>query len=643
MRATLHRYLLDRPAGATARELLDLVFTQPGADAEFGPRFIHTLLSGDPRFSFRDAEQRWTASAHAALATCLAETEFVVVDLETTGGSAGRGDAIIEIGAVRIDTTRRTQHFHSLVNPRRRLPPFITRLTGITDEMLADQPSIEDVLAEFLAFVGDRVLVAHNASFDLGFLNAATHALRDQPLHQPGLCTLRLARRLVPTLRRRGLDSIAAHFGIPLVDRHRALGDARITCEVFFHFLELLATRGITRLDQALALQSSARDGRLFVCPLPRAAVTVLPETPGTYRFFGADGRLLYIGKAKNLRQRVAQYLSNANGHSNKTLDLIRHIHTVRTTAAGSELAAALDEADAIRAEQPPYNRLRKHLPRIAFIRLTDDREFPRLLITSHLPIPRRRTGRYFGPFRSRQAAQHVLDLVTRRFKLRVCAGRLQPDADATPCWRGQIDSCSAPCVARLSAAEYARAVADFLAFMAGDGETLALTRVALERERETHVEALHFEAAARAQRDLDQLADIVRRQRTLAWAVAEHHFLVLQPSVHAGEALAYLVLGGQLVDRCTVRRPDDLSALVEPAVKADLTSSTIADSVDGTTILAAWLRDRSDRDGYVFPLANASAIAAQLPEWTTAFAMLSTRTTNAVHGALDHPPTAQP
>ncbi|HUI27000.1 MAG TPA: exonuclease domain-containing protein [Candidatus Kryptonia bacterium] len=469
MRATLHRYLLERPAGATARELLDLVFTQPGANAEFGPRFIRTLLSGDPRFSYRDSDQHWFASAHAVLTAPLAVTEFVVVDLETTGGSAERGDAIIEIGAVRIDADRRTHHFNRLVNPRRRLPAFISGLTGITDRMLTDQPTIAEVLPEFLAFVGDRVLVAHNARFDVSFLNVAAHTLLGQPLHQPSLCTLRLARRLVPTLRRRGLDAVAAHFGIALVDRHRALGDARITTEIFFRFLDLLAARGITRLDQVLALQTSARDGRLFVCPLPRAAVTALPETPGVYRFFGADGHLLYIGKAKNLRQRVGQYLSNTNGHSNKTLDLIRHIHAVRATATGSELAAALDEADAIRAEQPPYNRLRKHLPRIAFIRLTADREFPRLVITSRPPAGRRRSGRYFGPFRSREAAQRVLDLVTRRFKLRTCAGRLRPAIAATPCWRGQIDSCSAPCAAGITASQYAHQVVDFLALMAGD------------------------------------------------------------------------------------------------------------------------------------------------------------------------------
>ena len=118
MRAAIHRYLIERPGGATSHELLDLVFTQPGTDREFGPKFIRALLGDDPRFRFRSTDQRWIASAHASLATPLAETEFVVVDLETTGGSPSRGDAIIEIGAVLVDRARKTRRFSCLVDPR---------------------------------------------------------------------------------------------------------------------------------------------------------------------------------------------------------------------------------------------------------------------------------------------------------------------------------------------------------------------------------------------------------------------------------------------------------------------------------------------------------------------------------------------
>lgn len=122
MREVLHRYLLERPAGATVPELLDLVFTQPGRDREFGARFVHTLLEGDPRFAFRDTEQRWIATAHAALARPLADSDFVVVDLETTGGSPDGGHAIIEIGAVRIERGRVAHVYRPLAASHAREP-----------------------------------------------------------------------------------------------------------------------------------------------------------------------------------------------------------------------------------------------------------------------------------------------------------------------------------------------------------------------------------------------------------------------------------------------------------------------------------------------------------------------------------------
>jgi len=637
MRAAIHQYLLERPAGATARELLDLIFTQPGSDAEFGPHFIRTLLSGDPRFSFHDGEQRWLASVHAALSAPLARTAFCVVDLETTGGSPERGCAIIEIGAVRVDVNRRVECFGRLVNPRRPLPPFISRLTGITAAMLAAQPDIVDVLPDFLEFVGDRVLVAHNAPFDLAFLNAAMVNRFSRPLHQPHICTLRLARRLLPTLRRRGLDAVAAHFGIPLVDRHRALGDATVTTEIWLRFLDLLATRGIDRLDQVLALQTSARDGRTFVCSLPRAEVAALPEAPGVYRFFGEGERLLYIGKAKNLRQRVGQYLSNADGHSNKTLDLIRHIHAVRVEVAGSELEAALREADAIRTEQPPYNRLRKHLPRIAFIRLTDDPEFPRVLITARSPSARAH-GQFFGPFRSRQAAQRVLDAVCRLFKLRTCVGRLRPESTVTACWRGQIEACTAPCAARITSAQYAEHVASFRSLLSGDTEVAARACATLQQQRETHAAALRFESAARAQRDIEQVQQLLRRQRMLGWVIARQHFLILQPSIRAGETLAYLVRSGRLLKRAAVSTGDDLKALVEPAGAA---TRLMPQGIDGTTILAAWMRDRGERDGFVLTIDEATEVTTSLPEWTAALVTLLATTPGNVNHRLDRSATA--
>ncbi|HVM95902.1 MAG TPA: exonuclease domain-containing protein, partial [Candidatus Acidoferrales bacterium] len=444
MRDKLFDYLMQHPAGASPAELLDLIFTQRGNDPEFGGRFLQTLLGSDSRFVCRPEEGTWVARAHETLARPLAQTRFVVVDLETTGmGVTASG--IIEIGAVRIENGKIVDQFSQLINPGVAVPPFVSYLTGISDVMLADQPRIDAVWPRFVEYVGDDVLLAHNAPYDMGYLNAAALAFHGRPLPNPHLCSLKLARRLVPESKRRGLDALAALFGVPQSDRHRALGDARITVEVFFHLLERMSAQGILRLDQAIELQHRARDGRPFVCFLPRDKVDQLPLQPGIYRLFGDDGRLLYVGKAKNLRQRVGSYLGNAADHSDKTLDLIRHAHDVRVEVLGSELEAALEEAGAIRREKPPYNRLGKHLPRIAFLKLSLHDTFPRLSITRRIAGGQ---AHYMGPFRSRDEAERMLGLLTRLFRLRTCAGKLNPDPALTPCMQGQVGACSEPCAA---------------------------------------------------------------------------------------------------------------------------------------------------------------------------------------------------
>ncbi len=626
MRDTLYAYLLERPSGASPRELLDLVFTQPGADPEFGPRFLHALLGTDPRFVWRPEETRWTAAVHALLAQPLQDTTFVVVDIETTG-LGPHADGIIELGAARVRKGRVLEQFEHLVNPGMPLPPFITRLTGIDDPMLATQPGIGEVWPRFLAFLGDAVLVAHNAPFDLGFLNAVARRHSGGGLPNPALCTLKLARRLVPEVRRRGLDGLAAHFAIPQQDRHRALGDVRITVEVLFHLLERMAGRGIVRLDQALDLQHQARDGRRFVCLLPRDTVQQLPASPGIYRFLDAVGRVLYVGKATNLRERVGSYLSNAAGHSDKTLDLIRHARDVRVAVLDSPLEAALEEAAAIRREKPPYNRLGKHLPQIAFLKLALRDRYPRLSVVTRVSAG---TARYAGPFKHRAEAERMLGLLTRLFRLRTCAGPLHPDAAVAPCFQGQIDSCTAPCAARRTAEEYARQVAACRTVLDGDATA---AEAELVRRREAHAASLRFEAAEHVQRDLRLLERLVRRQRTFGWIAAGGHFLLLQPTGDRRAVRAYAVLRGRLAIRARLHDADEVIGLgerIREALRRPPSRSTDGELVDGTTILAAWLRDNGETAGCVFRAGESAGgaadwPAAELSDWRAACASLLT------------------
>jgi DNA polymerase-3 subunit epsilon len=607
MRQRLYEYLVSRPAGASTEELLDLAFTAQGRDPEFGRRFLDTLLGSDSRFRFDPADGRWRVRLHDALARRLAEVEFVVVDLETAGGPAGAA-GITEIGAVRVAGGRLGETFVTLVNPGRPIAPAVTRLTGIDDTMVKGAPAIADALSRFLGFAGAAVLVAHNAAFDVGHLRAAA----GRPVEQPVLCTLRLARRLLPAQRRRSLDAIAAELGISAIGRHRALPDARIAAEILCAFLEQAAARGITRLDELLDLQQSAADGRPFVVHVPRSRLDGVPATPGVYHLLDGDGRLLYVGKARRLRERLSAYLTNARGHSARVLDLIRHVRDFRITETGSELAASLLEARQIRELRPPYNRQRKHLPRVGFLALNARGRYPRLRVTSRLGADR---SIYVGPFPGREEAERAQAVLGRLFGLRTCAGRLAPSPETTPCLSGQLGSCSAPCAARVDERSYRDQVDAFLGFVEG-GETTVLDRLAACRDE--CATALRFEAARRAQRDLEVLEAVQRRRRTMSWIVARQNFVVLLPTVDRAAVFFYSVLGGRLAVEVRVTATTDLAAaaaLVRERFARYQDAPLAREDVDGTTIIAAWLRDRGAQEGVILPLDGPDAIDDRLDE----------------------------
>ncbi|NOT56298.1 MAG: hypothetical protein HOP18_17005, partial [Deltaproteobacteria bacterium] len=284
MRQKLYDYLAQRPGGATSRELLGLLFSSglatnhlPSSPPEFGDRFLHSALGADPHFFHDPATERWHVTTHAALHQDLAAATFVVVDLETTGLKPGPA-AITEIAAIQVANGRFAAEFHTLVNPGRKVPAAITQLTGITDDMLRDHPRIDVVFPQLHAFLGSSVIVAHNADFDLNFLNFDAHRLFSAPLLNPALCTLKLAKRLLSSLRSRSLDSVAAHLGVSCLNRHRALGDARTTAEIFLIMLDQLAAHSVTTVGQLLDFQHAARDGRRFEFFVPRPVLSHIPD-----------------------------------------------------------------------------------------------------------------------------------------------------------------------------------------------------------------------------------------------------------------------------------------------------------------------------------------------------------------------------
>lgn len=603
VRDKLHDYLLQRPAGAAARELVDIVFSQRGGDPQLVEQVLADLLRDDTRFHFRAEDGTWHAAAHTHLSQPLSETTFVVLDLEMTGMEPSR-TAIIEVGAARVRNGKILEEYQQLVHPGIKLPPFIVGLTGINDGMLAEQPDIATVWPALREFIGDAVLVAHNTAFDIGFLNQTSLRFSGRPLDNEQLCTLKLARHLLPQLGRRGLEALAAHFGIPHADKHRALGDVRVTVEVLFRLLEQLEAVGARRLGDALEYQNRARDGRPFVCMLPRDKVAQLPEVPGIYRLLDEAGELLYVGRAKNLRERVSTYLSNASAHSDKTLELIRNARDVRVQTVGSELEAALEEAAAIHLERPPFNQLGRHLPRVAFLKLSSSDDYPRLSIAKKL---RHGKATYIGPFRNRREAERVLDLLTREFKLRTCPGALRPDPAFVPCAEARRDACTAPCAGLVDRSRYGTQVERLMAYLRGAESELE--RGLAERHRQ-RLERRQYEGAARTQRDLEVLRTLADTMRELSWMLETTSWVVFEPAIDRALVLAYAVCDGRLAVRARLSDPAEIDAFAERVrlARRGEALESMGTDIDGTTILASWLRERPTQRGYVAPLDGATS-----------------------------------
>jgi DNA polymerase III epsilon subunit family exonuclease len=236
---------------ASAADIADLILKLSDMEAEIAGALVAELIKDDHRLTIRDGSVIELLASEDAEALLLREADFVVVDLETTGAKAPPG-RITEVGAYRVSQGRIVAEFQTLVNPEMMIPPFIVHLTGITDAMVRSAPVFAEVAETWLDFVGDAVLVAHDAQFDVRFLNhELARIFPGQRMANPQLCTVTLSRRVVPGLLNYRLHTVAEHFAVPIYNRHRAAGDARATAEVFIHMLARLDQHGVRYLSEA--------------------------------------------------------------------------------------------------------------------------------------------------------------------------------------------------------------------------------------------------------------------------------------------------------------------------------------------------------------------------------------------------------
>ena len=386
------------------------------------------------------------------LGTPLAEITFVVVDLETTGGSPA-SCAITEIGAVKVRGGEVLGEFQTLVNPGMPIPAFISVLTGITDAAVAGSPAIGAALPAFLEFASGSTLVAHNAPFDVGFLKAAAEAHSIEWPRFPVLDTARLARRTLdrdeaPNCK---LSTLARLFHSHTTPNHRALEDARATVDVLHGLFERVGCFGVTTIDELTTFSTRVHPAQAR----KRHLADGVPRGPGVYMFRDGRGRALYIGKSVDMRSRVKQYFTAAEGRR-RMAEMVGAAEEVVPLPCATLLEAEIRELRMIAEYKPPYNRRSRFPEKVSYLKLTPGL-FPRLSIVREVKDD---DTTYLGPFSSKRMAEAARDAVHEAFALRQCTQTLTlRGRNSSACILAEIHRCGAPCEGRQTPDEYAALV----------------------------------------------------------------------------------------------------------------------------------------------------------------------------------------
>jgi DNA polymerase III subunit epsilon len=274
---------------------------------------------------------------------------YAVVDIETTGGSPVH-EKITEIAVYLHDGDRVVEEFCTLINPEKNIPYHITQLTGISNEMVADAPRFYEVARKIVEITKDATFVAHNVSFDYGFIREEFRRLGFD-YEREKLCTVKLSRKIFPGKRSYSLGNLCEDLGITLNNRHRASGDALATTRL----LELLlgACAGKDIITEVTGLSMKGLHPSLDLTIFKR-----LPEEPGVYYFYNEQKDIVYVGKSRNVKQRVISHFSGTR--ESKSLRIREQVTDISVERTGSELVALLLESDEIKKLKPLFNRAQR-------------------------------------------------------------------------------------------------------------------------------------------------------------------------------------------------------------------------------------------------------------------------------------------
>lgn len=362
---------------------------------------------------------------------------YAIVDIETTGGKFNE-EGITEIAIYKFNGHEIVDQFISLINPEKKIQPFVVNLTGINSKMLKNAPKFYEVAKRIVEITTDCILVAHNAKFDYRILKTEFSRLGYE-FERSNLCTVELSKMLIPDLPSYSLGKLVRSLGIPVSDRHRASGDALATVKLF----QLLLDKDV---EKSIVQNYVRKEPKFQMEPKLLDIIASLPSITGVYYIHKSNGDIVYIGKSKNIKKRINQHFTGQNPKSKK---IQREVATVSYESTGSELIALLKESEEIKRNKPIYNRaLRKTIFTHGLFSFVDASGYINLKIErvkgNLIPIT---------TFSNLQSAKSFLSRVTDKYHL--CQKLTGQYKTKSHCFKYSIKQCKGSCVEQESAVDY--------------------------------------------------------------------------------------------------------------------------------------------------------------------------------------------
>ena len=359
------------------------------------------------------------------------DTTFVVCDVETTGMSA-KFNRITEIALIKIRNEEIIDKYTTLINPGQHIPYGISQLTGISNDDVFDKPPFEKIASKVKDFIlnnngSETIFTGHNVNFDYNFISESFKRL-DEPvyLNLKTLCTCKLSRRLLRSLKSKSLGNVASHLNIKIRKKHRAYDDTLATAKILLHFLhELQEEYEYESIDEVLKFQNSkifTGDNRPAALKRVNIALKDIPRDPGVYFMRSSSNEIIYIGKAKSLKDRVSTYFRHNDNLSYKIRRLLASVRKIEFEITDSELSALILESRMIKKYKPRFNTAIKRFRFHPFLKFDVQNEFPKLDAVYEIEND---GSYYYGPFGSKGTVRSIHKEIYERFKLRKCEDKI--------------------------------------------------------------------------------------------------------------------------------------------------------------------------------------------------------------------------